>query len=106
MADDAVAIVRCGKYGRSSDLSFWEQRFWCAWCQVWAIVEVERVLDVRIDRSAPEPQLSIRPQDRDAIPFQPLRIPVGWLMSYRKGLYEVDPPTEAAAVERLRWLFD
>ncbi|MBL8797130.1 MAG: hypothetical protein JNM56_24730 [Planctomycetia bacterium] len=103
MTDAVVTVVRCGKCRRSGDLTTHGDRFWCAWCQDWATVEVEQVRNALVERDAHEVRLV--PSPPVAVPLQPLRIPTGWLVEYNNGLHEIDPLPELLPGDERYFLF-
>ncbi len=103
MEDSIVTVVSCQRCGRSAHLTLQSSQFWCAWCQDWATLKVERVANVEIDRTEEIPQM--RSQPPSEIPLQPLRIPSGWRVTFNNGLYEIDPLPELWPDESHWWLF-
>jgi hypothetical protein len=97
---DILTIVRCQTCNRSSDLMLHADRFWCAWCQDWATIQLDRVKEMEISAL---PQLA--PQHSTQIPLQPLRIPAGWQVAYNNGLFEIDPLAELFPDESPWWIF-
>jgi hypothetical protein len=100
---DLLTIVRCQTCVRSSDLTLQADRFWCAWCQDWATIQLNRVKDIEIDLTSELPQLAS--QQSAQIPLQPLRIPTGWHVDYNNGLFEIDPLPELFPDENPWWIF-
>ena len=103
MPEEAVTVIRCRKCRRSADVALFDGRFWCAWCQTWAEVEVERVRDATVRRDAAAPTL-VRATPA-GLPLQPLRIPAGWHVKYNNGLYKVDPLPGLIPEDDRWWVF-
>lgn len=103
MSEEAVTVVRCGKCHRSADVALIDGRFWCAWCQDWNEIEVERVRDLTIRRDTAGSAL-VRTTPT-GFPLQPLRIPMGWHVDYNNGLYEIDPLPELVPEADRWWVF-
>src|SRR5262249_28790077 len=110
MADATVTLLWCRKCNRSGDLALFDERWWCAWCNDWATVEVRKVRDAMVSDEGGEP--SLRPVRSAEVHFmsevrlQPLRIPTGWLVSYNDGLYEVDPSPDLVPAKARGFLFN
>lgn len=90
--DSIVTIVQCQDCNRSSDLTLHADRFWCARCQDWVNIRIDKVLNVAIASNPELPRLV--PQKLTQIPLQPLRIHTGWQVAYNNGLFEIDPLPE------------
>ena len=103
MQEEAVTIIRCRKCTRSANLTLIDGRFWCAWCQDWAEVEVEQVRDATVQRGFADSML-VRTTPI-GWPLQPLRVPGGWHVAYNNALYEVDPLPELVPEEDRWWVF-
>lgn len=101
----SVTILRCGRCGRSGDVALHDGRFWCGICGDWAVVELERVRDVRVEREAGQAALAPVPFSPEGLRLQPLRIPMGWVMDYNNALYEIDPDPERIPAEDRWWIF-
>jgi hypothetical protein len=103
MADEVVTVVRCGRCGRDGTLAVQGDRFWCAWCGDWAVVEARQVRNALvtehagIDLLVPTPTTGVR--------LQPLRVPAGWVVEYNNALYELDPSPELVLEQDRWWLF-
>lgn len=103
MAERMVTIIRCGKCNRSGDVTVHDDRFWCARCQDWSVMETVQVRDATVRMSGTEPTL-VRAEEA-GYPLQPLRIPAGWHVAYNNGLYEIDPDLELVPEADRWWVF-
>jgi hypothetical protein len=88
MAESAVSVVRCSACRHSEHLLLHSGRFWCALCQRWAEVELERVLGATVVLDGDHFRLS--PERRIDYGLQPLRIPHGWQILWN-ALGEEEP---------------
>lgn len=103
MAADTVTVVRCSRCSRDGTLAMQDGRFWCAWCDDWAAVEMRQVRNALLLEKGDAAVLVSAPPAK--VLLQPLRIPAGWAVEYNNGLYELDPCPEHVPEQDRWWLF-
>jgi hypothetical protein len=89
---NTFTIALCRACRESGTLTLTDGRFWCGWCQRWAEIDTERVLDARVALDGDTFRLTSMPRPDEWL--QPLRVAPGWLIQWNTIPSEDLDPTD------------